>query len=217
MKKNLLIMIIFSVFISFLLQGDTDITYESTVEEAEVLSSAGRIAEQWKKMMTDGLILVNFSEDVGVWYAQRLMLAEFLSCGVNKKDDPDCPYCKTFLKTDDLNYSHCLSIILRVYRDTNAGSPSANGYFKGLNQKGGFKTARDALANIYEDDFVYVKRKFVIQIIYALRGDVWVLENRKYHLDHENNNFDYIIKSGLKYKENGHIAELLISVPVQEN
>jgi hypothetical protein len=164
------------------------------IDESVVLSSSEQIIEKWKQLMSGGLKLAEFEEGSNLWYTKRLILSGKLNYDVRKTDSLVSPYV--------------LTLTFKVFENGNYGSPNANGYSENLNQKIGFKTGDDALANVELSDFTDISTLYNIEVNYALQKGVWILESG-------NSDFDILIKPLLKYKENSRISTQILSIPFQ--
>lgn len=189
MKKRLhfFIMIVFIGLLSY--------ACSKAVDETMVLSSAEQIVEKWKQLMSHGLKIAVLEEGSDLWHAKRLNLFGPINYDVKKTDSLVSPYL--------------LILTFKVFENSNYGSPNANGYSENLNQKVGFKTGEDALANVELNDFTDISTLYNVEINYALQKGVWILESG-------NSGFDKLIKSNLKHTENNHISKKIISIPIKK-
>jgi len=194
------------VFIMFVCSSNSYISFAA--DETKLVSSAERLIQEWKTMISNGYYPVGKDAGSKMWRADKISYVK----GSESYD---------IKRTDSIVTPYILIIRFKISTlGSNYLSPNANGvysdYFK---RTVGFKTSEEALKNLKETDFLdrdsftneYVKKKGSVGGVmcnYSFQNNNWVLKDG-------DTAFHAFFIVDMKEKENSKYFKNLVSFPIR--
>jgi hypothetical protein len=184
------------------------ITLSFAADEKKLVSSADRLLQEWKKMISNGYYPLMQDSNTKMWSVMRASFVE----GSGAYD---------IKKTESIVTPHVLTLSFQIVQlGSNTFSPNANGSYSNIFKRiSGFKTQEEALDNLKESDFLFSKdnqfvewkgKGLIYNIIcyYAFQNNNWILKG---------GNDDYLKNFYLRMDEklNSKYFKNLMSFPVK--